>query len=679
MYPVSEAYKNAIAQNERNVRITGTITLKDESIINITDADIVLGSLYVSEQCVSGEDIEVGNVYASELGLELTSPPLNPYSLDGARIIINYGINVEPDPEEDPAWEYVPLGYFYVTEIERKQTTVNLKALDGMILFDTDLSGVLTTGTPYALVSSCCTKAGVVLANDSGEFAAFANGGSSFTLPAESKIETCRDLIMWVCQLTGTFARMNRLGQLEIVPVTAGTSVKTIAKQDRFTSDVSDFYVKITKVAMKVGEEEYSQGTAGMTLTLEENPLLAGKSEAEINAALAEILAQVAEAEYTPYNVDFAGDPALQAGDWVRLTGVSNINGPEVEYSRDSVAYHPVTGEEIPADTPIFMPFSGDKQGLLMEEGTINKYTAARSRGLNPLRAEGSIVTVTPGQPDPFGGTNAVRIQASGGTALYKAVFSTAYVPAKGVSVSGQMWVKNRSDTSLTVYSNLGGRKADVLKSQDWIKIVWENIRGSGSAIPQHVLRAPTIDDSIDCDVAFLQYEEKPYCTSWQLGGVERANPTSLLTLPEALPATFGIGIAAKMLHAHDAADRTFWECGGYRCYFDSADNKIKLTNGVVTAETAAVSWGANDYVGIYAGRDDDTGNLFIQAKIAGAVGEKAEVVGDTVDNGTTLYVGSRTDGSESSNAVLADFVLHDRPEDIDPEGYLYSIPGGGE
>ena len=278
MYPTSEAYKTAIAQNVRDVKITGTITLKDETVINITDDDIVLGSLYVSEQCVSGEDIEVGNVYASELGLTLTSPPENPYTLDGARIIINFGINVEPDPEEDPIWEYVPLGYFYVTEIERKQTTVNLKALDGLILFDVDLSGVLTTGTPYALISSCCTKAGVTLATSSATFAAFANGGSSFTLPAESKIETCRDLIMWVCQITGTFARMNRMGQLEVVPITSGASVKTITKPERFTSDVSDFYVKITKVAMKVGEEEYSSGTDGMTMVLEENPLLAGKS-----------------------------------------------------------------------------------------------------------------------------------------------------------------------------------------------------------------------------------------------------------------------------------------------------------------------------------------------------------------------------------------------------------------
>jgi len=326
MYPVSEAYKNAIAQNERNVRIAGTITLKDNSVIQIDDEDILQGSLYFTEQCVSGEDIEIGNVYASELGLTLTSPPENPYALDGARIALSFGIETSED-----VWEYVPLGYFYVTEIERKHTAVNLKALDGLILFDVDLSGVLSTGTPYALIESCCNKVGITLATSMEEFQDFSNGLTAFTIPSDSKIETCRDLLMWVCQLTGTFARMNRMGQLEIIPITMGPSVKTISKQERFTSDVSDFEVKITQVTMKVGEEEYSQGNAGMTLALEENPLLAGKSGAEINAALAEILAQVTEAEYTPYSLTCAGDPAIQAGDWVTLTDTGTLTGGDVE------------------------------------------------------------------------------------------------------------------------------------------------------------------------------------------------------------------------------------------------------------------------------------------------------------------------------------------------------------
>lgn len=120
------------------------------------------------------------------------------------------------------------------------------------------------------------------------------------------------------------------MGHLEVIPVTARASVKTISKDERFVSDVSDFFIKVNKVTMKVGETEYSQGTDGMTMALEENPFLIGREDAGINAALGNILNQVTLAEYTPSNVDFPGDPSLQAGDYVTLTDAGILDS-EVE------------------------------------------------------------------------------------------------------------------------------------------------------------------------------------------------------------------------------------------------------------------------------------------------------------------------------------------------------------
>jgi hypothetical protein len=48
MYPVSADYKNVIKKEVRDVRITGTITLKDDTVITITDEDVVQGSLYIT-------------------------------------------------------------------------------------------------------------------------------------------------------------------------------------------------------------------------------------------------------------------------------------------------------------------------------------------------------------------------------------------------------------------------------------------------------------------------------------------------------------------------------------------------------------------------------------------------------------------------------------------------------
>ena len=701
MYPTSEAYKTAIAQTVRDVKITGTITLKAGlTVINISDADIVQGSLYFTEQCVSGEDIEIGNVYASEMGLTLTSPPENPYALDGARIVLNFGINTEPDPEEEPIWEYVPLGYFYVTEIQRKNTAVNLKALDGLILFDVDLSGVLTTGTPYSLIQSCCTKAGVVLATSSSAFENFANGLTAFTIPDDSKIETCRDLILWVCQLTGTFARMNRMGQLEIVPITMGPSLKSISKQVRLTSDVSDFEVKITHVNMKVGETEYSQGTAGMTLTLEENPLLAGKSEAEINAILSNILNQVTTAEYVPYNVNFAGDPALQAGDWVKLTGVSNINGPEFVYTRNSVAYHPDTGEEIPADTPIYVDFAAGKKGSLMEEGTTNLLTANQSSvetDTTGFTTAGSWLinggaTISRVTTEYWHGTASLKVDTPG-AAIREGVRTIGISANANTQYTFSVYVKATSGTPLQIRmrdftNSVGGNPVYFIATGSWQRVSVTITTGANAVTDLQACVSTQSAIATTFYIDGLQIEQKPYATSFTDG--TRAAPLKRITLPEALPEEFGVGVTMKMLWgANDPA------AGDYRRAFDifiDQSNRIsilwwpvpkrwaaevRINNVLVSRGLPSIGFAEGDIVALYFERRVDKFRL--TGKFAGGEIASSNWVADDrqLPDFNTIYVGCQK-AAFHANAVLADFVLHDRPEDIDPEGYLSAIPGGG-
>lgn len=323
MYPVSQDYIDAIYNNdERNTKIEGTVILKDNSAINVTSEHIIPGSLYISEQCFSGDDIDIGSVYASEIGFSLLTDITNPYALNGARIQLDFGI----DTTGELNFEYVPLGYYYVTDIERKTRSVNIKGLDGMVLFDReDLIGVLRTGTPRELIDSICTKVGVLLYTDVSTFATFPNAPTVFILPEDSKVETCRDYLMWVCQLIGCFARMNRMGHLEIVPVEVRDSVITILPEHRMSSNVSDFYTKVTRLSMKIGETEYSRGDdTGGSMNLEENPLLIEEGESKINTVLANILPSLAE--YTPFNADLYGDPALQAGDFIDIKVDRNID-----------------------------------------------------------------------------------------------------------------------------------------------------------------------------------------------------------------------------------------------------------------------------------------------------------------------------------------------------------------
>jgi len=133
-----------------------------------------------------------------------------------------------------------------------------------------------------------------------------------------------------------------------------------------------------------------------------------------------------------------------------------------------------------------------------------------------------------------------------------------------------------------------------------------------------------------------IMVAQAPYSLSWHLGGQTRAPSATSLALPAPLPAEFGIGIAAKMLHESGAKTRTFWQAGPYALRYDSADNKLKMRFGEATAEQEA-AWSAGDIIGVYGGQRD--GKLFLQSKVAGAVGERAEA-----EVGRNLLLNSKTD-----------------------------------
>jgi hypothetical protein len=374
--------------------------------------------------------------------------------------------------------------------------------------------------------------------------------------------------------------------------------------------------------------------------------------------------------------VGVIGEPAKSMIPLSRLffsfdtTLYSNLGCNSFDYTRNSVAYNPDTGAEVPADTPIFMPFSGEKQGLLMEEETTNLANNPTFSGAVGTTPSGWDSDVTIRQDDFFGQLiNVAELLCVSGNTYEDFGTSIAYPLAYNTTYTISFWARGTMELTYELSTKRGIASA-TWKSKPPMSLQWQRYEvtivtaSSGSIYPfwWYLYNANDVNVGKWVRIARIQLEQKPYPTTFTVG--TRANPKTLLTLPEALPDTFGIDISTKMLHAHDIADRTFWQCGGYRCYFDSADNKIKLTNGVVTAETAAVSWAVDDYVGIYAGRQN--GKLFLQAKIAGALTDRVEVeAGAGAGTGETLYVGSRADGSESVNAVLADLVFHVRPEDI--------------
>ena len=227
------------------------------------------------------------------------------------------------------AWESVPLGVFNEIDISGNDQYTSFQALDNMILLDEPRGATdVTSVTPEQLITGACATAGVTLATSSATFNTFPNYNLLLTLPDNSPVETCRDIVMWACQANGTFARFNRAGELEIVPLHSA-SARSITKTERFSpTKVSDRLIKITQIDEKVLETIYSVGSAGQILYLDGNPFFESLSGSAITTALTNLLADLTQAEYTPYETQFIGDPSLQPGDYVTLVDTNVATDP---------------------------------------------------------------------------------------------------------------------------------------------------------------------------------------------------------------------------------------------------------------------------------------------------------------------------------------------------------------
>ena len=73
MYPVSNAFLNAVKANTRKYYWTGRITTTAGMVYEFDQDDMVKGSGYITSQCCGSTEIELGTVYAAEMDLAVVN------------------------------------------------------------------------------------------------------------------------------------------------------------------------------------------------------------------------------------------------------------------------------------------------------------------------------------------------------------------------------------------------------------------------------------------------------------------------------------------------------------------------------------------------------------------------------------------------------------------------------
>ena len=170
MYPVSNAFLTAVKANNRKYYWTGRITTTAGTVYNFDQEDMVKGSGYITSQCCGSTEIELGTVYAAEMGISLFSE-INRYTLEDAIVELFYHLQIAGG-----SYETIPMGIFEVSEANRKAKCLEIKAYDFMVRFEKAFTSLESIGNAYDFMVLCSTACNVSLAQSRAEIEALPNG-----------------------------------------------------------------------------------------------------------------------------------------------------------------------------------------------------------------------------------------------------------------------------------------------------------------------------------------------------------------------------------------------------------------------------------------------------------------------------------------------------------------------
>lgn len=321
MYPVSPEYREKIQENDRTFVVRIEIE-HSKGVLSLSDKDIVNNSLIYTESTQAGEEFTIGGTVASDLVIDIMNrPEYDSIEFMGATVKPYVGLLISSVDDytyfmqasqpvsfiDEDIYEEIPLGIFNIDDVNRQRNTIKLKAIDNMINLDKpySLSKLSYPATLMQIYVNICNVCDVMVGTGS-----FPNMDYVVQEKPQDDL-TFRDMIGYVAELSGTFAKCNRHGALELRWYES-TDIE-LGPMNRFNFIPRDDLVQIKGVMATVGDTTYLAGSEDYAIDLSDNPLLQGGYQ----TVLPNIYNNVKNTVFTPYESSWQGNPAIQAGDMI--------------------------------------------------------------------------------------------------------------------------------------------------------------------------------------------------------------------------------------------------------------------------------------------------------------------------------------------------------------------------
>lgn len=263
MYNTSAAYKAALLNRIQSPTLSATLvinrTVSGETVAttyNLTNNNIVEGSLSIDSQGGDENNIQLGAVFATEIEATLCNLPdaitVGDFKSASISFAVSYGNETLP---LTPSCE--------IAEAKWTQEGVGITAYDDMsklnIPFSIGNSTASASKTAYQWYTAVCTASGLTAGTPEADFQYICNGTATLKLysadgvsltTAPDGVDTWRDLLFYLCQALGCFAVISRSGTLDLVPYGFSGAMKpSIATVDLSTGvvdsvELADGYIQ---------------------------------------------------------------------------------------------------------------------------------------------------------------------------------------------------------------------------------------------------------------------------------------------------------------------------------------------------------------------------------------------------------------------------------------------------
>ena len=351
MISVSQAYRDAIAADNRHFYCEAVFTLYDNTTITVHNDKIWQNGFRI-KQAVSGQSsFDLGACVINEFKLILNNVygDFDGVTFDGAKVVANIGPYdadgnlIDIDGEGATTFSK---GGFYVDEVDDNGSLITLTCLDAMANFDRDFAD-LTVSYPITLqnlAAALATGCGVPFTQTT-----FHNNAYSVTAAPGDTALTCRDVLGMIAQIAGSYATINADGELVFRWYDTDFLVGVVLDGGSFWHDIdsanggafwtggdeidggsfhlADFNlsglykfsrgnsdISITGVEIIADDQSYLSGTSSYTFQIKDNLLINAGDEATIAADLG---ARLIGITFRPFEADHLSDPTLEPGDTI--------------------------------------------------------------------------------------------------------------------------------------------------------------------------------------------------------------------------------------------------------------------------------------------------------------------------------------------------------------------------